>query len=120
MKLNETEKMIQQQLKKELSIPDSVHDSLQEAYRKIENKEVLQKKPAGGKRWQKRAVKIGRYGSGAGGRLCSAYPIRQRPKICPGSAICLKGWKVRSVFPGIFPKGRGSGRRRVNGFFSGT
>ena len=50
MKLNETEKMIQQQLKKELSIPDSVHDSLQEAYRKIENKEVLQKKPAGGKR----------------------------------------------------------------------
>ena len=65
MKLNETEKMIQQQLKKELSIPDSVHDSLQEAYRKIENKGVLQEKPAGGKRWQKR----GRYGSGAGGRL---------------------------------------------------
>ena len=70
MKLNETEKMIQQQLKKELSIPDSVHDSLQEAYRKIENKEVLQKKPAGGKRWQKRAVKIG---GGMAAALAAAF-----------------------------------------------
>ena len=71
MKLNETEKMIQQQLKKELSIPDSVHDSLQEAYRKIENKEVLQEKPAGGKRWQKRAVKIG---GGMAAALAAAQP----------------------------------------------
>lgn len=43
MKLNETEKMIQQQLKKELSIPDSVHDSLQEAYRKIETKKCCKR-----------------------------------------------------------------------------
>lgn len=41
MRMNETEKTIQMQLKKDVPIPDHVMDHLQEAYRKIENKEVV-------------------------------------------------------------------------------
>ncbi len=44
MKLNDKEKIIQKELRKEVEIPDEVQTKVQEAYRMIENHEILQEK----------------------------------------------------------------------------
>ncbi|MDO4341034.1 MAG: DUF4179 domain-containing protein [Eubacteriales bacterium] len=59
IKLNDKEKQLQNQLRKDVEIPPLVRDKVNEAYRKIENKEVSQQNPPRNTyRWIKTTAKV--------------------------------------------------------------